>query len=101
MILAYPSTKAISIIDSAWPICEGYGEFLWKNGNWELQKEINRQIVGRPRNVMSYYLERAGDIPARVTQEWIRKQRFDLPQRGGFDLFLPASKVSKNCSGGN
>lgn len=101
VIFAYPDAKTISIVDSAWPICDGYGEFLWKDGDWKLQKEINRQIVGRPRNVMSFYSERDGDIPIRVTQEWINTQRFDLPQRGGFDLSLPASKVSKNCSGGN
>lgn len=101
IIFAYPSAKTVSIIDSAWPICDGYGEFLWINGEWKLQKEINHQIVGRPRNVMSYYSERDGDIPARVTQEWINTKRFDLPQRGGFDLLLLASKVSSNCSEGN
>lgn len=81
--------------------CEkrGYGEFRWINGAWQLQPNVNPMLIGQPRNLMDYYSAEDGAIPARVTQEFIRNSRFDLPQRGGAESHLLASRVAINCLG--
>ena len=90
--------RVIAIIDSAWPQCSGYGEYRWVDGHWVLQKNVSAEIVGRPRNLMAHYSAIDGDIPMRVTQEFIRNSRFDLPQNGGTATHLLASKISSNGS---
>lgn len=98
LIHAFAEQKVIAIVDSAWPACAGYGEFRRINGSWHLQQDVAASIVGQPRNLMDYYSADDGAIPSRVTQEFIRNSRFDLPQNGGSLTLLPASKIAINCS---
>lgn len=97
LIHVFPADKTMAIVDSAWPYCQGYGELRWINSNWQLQQNVSPELVGEPRNLMDYYSATDGDIPARVTQEFIRNSRFDLPQRGGTESHLAASKIAINC----
>jgi hypothetical protein len=90
--------NAIVIIDSAWPTCAGYGVYKWVNGKWLLQPNRIQALVGQPRNLMAHSSPEDGDIPARVTQAWIRAQHFELPQRGSIDTHLLASKIDLNCT---
>jgi hypothetical protein len=101
-ILLYvrPDEKTAAVIDSGWPTCVGYGEFRWISGAWQLQPNVNPALIGQPRNLMDYYSAEDGAIPARVTQEFIRNSRFDLPQKGGSLSHLLASKIATNCSKG-
>lgn len=78
----------------------GYGEFRWINGAWQLQPNVNPKHIGQARNLMDYYSPEDGAIPARVTQDFIRNSRFDLPQKGGSESHLLASRVAIDCSGG-
>ena len=98
LIHVFVEEKIIAIVDSAWPACAGYGEFRGINGSWHLQQNVAASIVGQPRNLMDYYSADDGAIPSRVTQEFIRNSRFDLPQNGGSLTHLPASKIAINCS---
>jgi hypothetical protein len=76
----------------------GYGEYRWIGGNWQLQTSINNALIGHPRNLMGYFSANDGDIPLRVTQEWIRSQHFELPQKGSTESHLSASRIAINCS---
>lgn len=99
MIHETDAPKAIAVV--AWvKDCgkRGYAEFRWSNGNWQLQPNVNPALIGQPRNLMDYYSATDGDIPARVTQEFIRNSRFDLPQKGGTESHLLASRIAINCS---
>ena len=99
MIHVFHAPKAIAVI--AWvKECgpPGYGEFRWINGSWQLQPTVSAALIGLPRNLMDYYSATDGDIPARVTQEFIRNSRFDLPHRGGTENHLMASRISSNCT---
>lgn len=99
MILwAYPEYKTVAMIDSGRPYCSGYAEFRWTNTEWSIQKNVNPEIIGSPRNLMDYYSATQGKIPSRVTQEFIRNSGFDLPQRGGSFSHLDASETATNCS---
>jgi hypothetical protein len=95
----YLEEKTVAMVDSGWPTCSGYGEFRWTSGGWQLQSSTNSALIGQPRNLMDYYSAEDGAIPARVTQEFIRNSRFDLPQKGGSLSHLLASKIATNCSG--
>ena len=93
------SLKSISIV--AWTqdcTKRGYGEFRWLDGRWKLQPTVNSELVGRTRNVMGYFSSIEGGIPERVTQAYVSKSRFDLPQNGGFENQLLTSRVALNCS---
>lgn len=100
-ILLYASTadNIIAIVDVT-PNCTkpGYGEFRWDKGGWQLQKNISPILIGQSRNLMAYYSATDGEIPVRVTQEFIRNSRFDLPQRGGEESRLLESRIATNCS---
>jgi hypothetical protein len=98
LLHAYAQEKTVAIVDSAWPTCAGYGEYKWIAGNWQLQKSVNPSLVGLPRNLMAHSSARDGDIPARVTQEWIRLQHFELPQKGSSETHLSPSKIAINCT---
>lgn len=101
LIYASPVDKTISIVAGAANCAKpGYGEFRWTNGSWELQQHVSPVLVGQPRNLMKFYSGTDGDIPARVTQEFIRNSRFDLPQNGGAESHLRESKIASNCSKG-
>lgn len=94
--------KAISIVDSTKNCAKpGYGEFRWRNGIWQLQQNISPELIGQPRNLMDYASADDGAIPPRVTQDFIRNSRFDLPQNGSSKSHLLASKIATNCSGSN
>jgi len=99
ILYVYPKENTVAIIDSGWPMCSGYAEFHWRDGKWISRKTINPEIIGRPRNIMDYFSAKEGEIPALVTQEFIRKSHFDAPQRGESLTHLPASKVGNNCTG--
>jgi hypothetical protein len=99
LLYVYAEQKTIVVIDSAWPVCAGYGEYKWAGSSWQLQPSINPEIVGQKRNLMEHSSAEDGAIPARVTQEWIRLQRFDLPQKGSTESHLSASKIAINCTG--
>ena len=99
MIHEFDAPKALAVI--AWARdCRkrGYAEFRWSNGNWQLQPNVNPALLGQPRNLMDYYSAIDGDIPTRVTQEFIRNSRFDFPQKGGTESHLLASRIAINCS---
>jgi hypothetical protein len=100
LLYVHINANTIAIVDGAWPAnCEkrGYGEYVWAGGSWQLQRNINPILVGQPRNLMDYYSAADGAIPARVTQEWIKSQHFELPQRGSSDTHLLALKIATNC----
>lgn len=102
MIHEFYEPKTVAVV--AWKKdCgkRGYAEYRWLNGNWQLQKNVSPTLVGQPRNLMDYYSATDGDIPARVTQEFIRNSRFDLPQKGGTESHLLESRISSNCAGSN
>lgn len=101
LLYAFVNEKTVSIVDSGWPHCSGYAEFRWINGNWQLQTNVSPELVGQPRNLMKYASADDGAIPVRVTQDFIRDSRFDLPQRGNAESHLLASKIATNCSGKN
>lgn len=98
LLYVYPSEQIVTLVAYS-KDCQkaGYAEFRWKNGKWVVQQNLNPALIGLPRNLMEYSSAEDGDIPQRVTQEWIRKQRFDLPQRGGSLTHLPESEISENC----
>jgi hypothetical protein len=99
LIYVIESEKMIAVVDGAANCTKlGYGEFRWTEGSWQLQPNIHPALIGQPRNLMDYYSADDGAIPARVTQEFIRSSRFDLPQKGGSLSHLPASKIATNCS---
>lgn len=97
ILYAYPEENTVSIIDDGWPKCSGYAEFHWTDGEWKIQKYVNREIIGRPVNIMDYYSAREGEIPARVTQDFIRNSHFHLPQKGGSLTHLVESETASNC----
>jgi hypothetical protein len=99
LLHVYPEEKTAALVDSGWPTCSGYVEFRWIRGGWQLQSNIYPSLIGQPRNLMDYYSAEDGAIPTRVTQEFIRNSRFDLPQKGGSFSHLPASKIAINCLG--
>lgn len=76
----------------------GYGEFQWANDGWHLQPNVSSVLIGKSRNLMSYYSAAEGDIPVRASNEFKRNSRFDLPQRGGEESHLLESRVATNCS---
>lgn len=98
LLYVYPSDQIVALIAYS-KKCQkpGYAEFRWINGEWVVQQNLNPLLIGLPRNLMDYSSAEDGDIPKKVTQEWIRKSRFDLPQRGGSLTHLTASEISKNC----
>ena len=98
LIHVFEDKKTIAIVDSAWPHCVGYGEFRWIDGKWQLQANVNKSLVGQPRNLMDFYSGTDGEIPARVTQEFIRNSHFDAPQNGGSMSHLLESKIAINCT---
>lgn len=99
LIYVVESEKTIAVVDGAANCTKpGYGEFRWVEGGWLLQPNVNPALIGQPRNLMDYYSADDGVIPTRVTQEFIRNSRFDLPQKGGSLSHLPASKIATNCS---
>jgi len=100
ILYVYPEKNTVSLIDSGWPICSGYAEWRWNAGKWEVQKNINPEIIGRPRNIMDFFSARDGDIPKMVTQEFIRNSRFDLPQNGSSLTHLTTDELATNCAGG-
>ena len=77
----------------------GYGEFHWRDGSWQLQKDVNPALIGQPRNLMSYFSADESEIPARVTKE-IRSKEDSTPNRGTKDSSLELSRIAINCSGG-
>lgn len=97
ILYVYIKEKTVSIIDDGWPKCSGYAEFRWTGGEWKIQKDINRAIIGRPVNIMDYYSAIDGKIPARVTQEFIRNSHFYLPQKGSSLTHLMGSETASNC----
>jgi hypothetical protein len=99
LIYVIEASKTVAIVDGTTNCAKpGYGEFRWTEGNWQLQPNIDPTLVGQPRNLMEYASAEDGAIPARVTQEWIRLQRFDLPQKGSTESHLSASRIAINCS---
>lgn len=98
LLYVYPSEQVIALVAYS-KDCQkpGYAEFRWKNGEWAIQQNLNPTLIGLPRNLMDYSSAGDGEIPGQVTQEWIRKQRFDLPQRGGSPTHLSKSEISVNC----
>ncbi len=99
MIYEFDAPKSVAIV--AWvQNCErrGFGEFRWVNGKWELQPNVSPTLIGQQRNLMGHYSGYEGAVPARVTQEFIRNSRFDLPQNGGTESHLLESRVAINCS---
>lgn len=102
IMMLYQSPAPQNMVIVAWSkSCakRGYGEFRWINGMWELQKNVSPTLIGQPRNLMGHYSGYEGAIPARVTQEFIRNSRFDLPQNGGTESHLLESRIAVNCSG--
>ncbi|HOZ66872.1 MAG TPA: hypothetical protein PLH13_05500 [Burkholderiaceae bacterium] len=100
MLHVLDASKNIAVI--AWAKnCSkrGYGEYRWIDGNWQLQTSINNALIGHHRNLMGYSSANDGDIPLRVTQEWIRSQHFELPQKGSSEMYLLASRIAANCTG--
>lgn len=101
-ILIYVETadKSIALVDSTMNLnCvqRGYGEYRWANGSWQLQQNVNRAIVGQPRNLMAYYSSDEGEIPARVDKEF--KQRADTaPNTSRKDMQVDESRIAINCS---
>lgn len=98
LLYVYPSEQIVALIAYS-KSCQkpGYAEFRWINGEWVVQQNLNPLLIGLPRNLIDYSSAEDGAIPKEVTQEWIRKSHFDLPQRGGSLTHLPASEISKNC----
>lgn len=101
ILWTYPEERTVAFIDSGWPHCSGYAEYRWTKGSWKIQANINPEIIGRPRNIMDYYSAVDGEIPPRVTQDFIEKSGFDAPQNGGSLTHLPASEIASNCTGSN
>lgn len=99
LLHVYSSENLVSLIDSGWPNCSGYGEFQWHDGIWQLQKNVNKAVIGRPRNLMDYFSAVEGVIPPRVTQEFIASQHFEDPRRGGSMTHVFESKIAINCLG--
>lgn len=99
LLYIYPSEQIVALVAYS-KDCQkaGYAEFRWMNGEWVVQQNLNPALIGLPRNLMEHSSAEDGDIPQRVTQEWIRQSRFDLPQRGGSLTHLPESKISANCT---
>lgn len=98
MIHEFNAPKTVAVI--AWnKDCgkRGYTEYRWLNENWQLQQNVSPTLIGQPRNLMDYYSAMDGDIPMRVTQEFIRNSRFDLPQKGGTESHLLESRIASNC----
>ena len=101
LLYVYPKENTVAIIDSGWPKCSGYAEWRWADsGAWEIQKNINPEIIGKTRNIMDYFSARDGHIPKIVTQDFIQNSHFDAPQNGGSLPNLPASKIATDCAGG-
>jgi hypothetical protein len=102
MLYVLDASKNIAVI--AWTKeCSkrGYGEHHWIGGNWQLQSSFNPALVGQPRNLMGYGSAEDGAIPKRVTQNWIRLQHFELPQKGSSETHLLASRIATNCTRSN
>jgi hypothetical protein len=97
LLFAFAEDRSIAIVDSAWPTCAGYGEFRFINGAWQLQKTVNRSLIGQPRNLMGFYSADAGDIPAHVDNTF-RQQADTAPNRGKKVLSLEESRIAVNCS---
>ncbi len=97
LIYIFPSQNAIAFVDSVKDCVKpGYGEFLWRDGRWQLQQEVNKALVGQRRNLMGYFSE-DGDIPLRVDREF--KQKSDTaPNRAKKTQSLEESDVAINCS---
>lgn len=95
MVFDYGATVAVV----AWATqCDtrGYAEYRWGKEGWQLQKSLNPLLVGLPRNLMGYFSP-TGDIPPRASIAYKQSAGFDLPQRGGEDTLLRASRVAVNC----
>jgi hypothetical protein len=104
ILMLYVLDASKNIVVVAWTKdCSkrGYGEYHWIDGNWQLQSNVNLTLVGQPRNLMGYGSAEDGAIPARVTQEWIQLQHFELPQRGSSETHLLASRIATNCTRSN
>ena len=101
LLFVHPNDNTVTIVAGAASCSKpGYGEYQWRNGTWLLQKSVNPALIGRPRNLMDYYSGLEGDIPSKVTQEYIASQHFEDPRRGGSLTHLLESKIAINCSGG-
>ncbi len=99
MIHEFDSPKAIAIVAWATDCAKrGYGEFRWVNSSWQLQKNVSPTLIGKPRNLMDFYSGVDGEIPPKVTQEFIVNSHFEDSRRGGTESHLLDSRIATNCS---
>lgn len=75
----------------------GYAEYQWTRDAWRLQPSVDQPLVGQPRNLIGYFSAAEGAIPARVSVSYKNAAGFDLPQRGGHEIKLSASRLATDC----
>jgi hypothetical protein len=87
-IFVVGSRQSPSIVDYTGHKCAqpGLGEFRWHSGQWELQRALSGELLGRPRNLIYAEADPDSAWPKRVTAEYREKadtQIFADQARGG------------------
>lgn len=90
--------NTISIV--AWSTActkRGYAEYRWRRDSWRRQPSMDPALIGQRRNLMAYFSAADGAIPSRVSVNYKKAGGFHLPQRGGEESTLSASRVANDC----
>lgn len=98
IFMLFDRGKTVSIV--AWSTeCspQGYAEYRGSEEGWRMQRSTDPQLVGQPRNLMAYFSPAEGVIPPRVSVTYKRAANTHLPQRGGEQTALLASRTATNC----